>query len=108
MDDQIFLNALKQEQVEVSQPFGDDLDAYFLGDTMFAIWHKGKTPSRVSVRCDARLAKDLRERYESVLPGENLDPNKWNTLIITEQLGEQFVVDMIRHAYEIAKKESEQ
>ena len=106
MDNKIFLKELAKLDVEVRNPFGKELDAYYYNDVLFAIWYVDKRPARVSLRCDYKLSRDIRERYESVLRGQNLDHRKWNTLIITEQLGEQFVLDMIRHAQEIAKQEA--
>ena len=70
-------------------------------EKMFAIVPIGKNPLNLSLKCDPQLAEDLREQYESVLPGYHLNKKHWNTLILTGQLDDEFVKDLIRLSWRL-------
>lgn len=73
-------------------PFGEGTSVYKVGSKesgdakLFAIIADGSTPLRVSLKCDPQLAENLREKYESVLPGYHLNKKHWNTILCTGQL----------------------
>ncbi len=74
----------------------------FLRDELiFAAVELEKEPLRVQVRCDRRLAKTLRERYESVMESRALGRNGIE-IICSGQLNEEEVLDLVRHGYEQA------
>ena len=56
-------------------PFGEGTSVYKVGDKttgegkLFAIIADDSKPLRVSLKCDPLLAENLREKYETVLPG---------------------------------------
>lgn len=64
-----------------------------------AVVSLGSQPLRISLKCDPQLAEILRERYETVLPGENLNKNHWNTIICSGQLPDSEIFDFTRHSY---------
>jgi predicted DNA-binding protein (MmcQ/YjbR family) len=68
---------------------------------MFALIPEGKTPVSISLKCDPLLAKDLREKYETVLEGYHLNKKHWNTIILTGQLPWEEVQALIRHSYDL-------
>lgn len=91
-------------------PFGEGTAVYKIGTKetagngkLFAIIAEGSDPLRVSLKCDPLLAKNLREKYESVLPGYHLNKNHWNTIICSGQLDDQEIFDLARHSYELVK-----
>jgi len=82
-------------------PFGKDVAVYKVEDKMFALISEGKTPVNISLKCDPELAKVLRDKYETVLPGYHLNKKHWNTIILTGQLPWEDVQDLIRHSYQL-------
>jgi len=80
-------------------PFGEGVAVYKVGDKMFALISEKSSPLRISLKCDPLLAKTLRERYESVMPGYHLNKKHWNTIVLTGQLSWEEVQDLIRHSY---------
>ena len=94
---------LSMPNAVLDYPFGKGVAVYKLGDKMFALIEEGSSPLRVSLKCDPLLAKTLRERYESVMPGYHLNKKHWNTLLLTGQLTWEEVQDLIRHSYELVK-----
>lgn len=86
-------------------PFGEDVAVYkaTVGDEdkMFALIPENKFPVSISLKCDPQLAVLLREKYESVMEGYHLNKKHWNTMLMTGQLSDQEVKDLILHSYNL-------
>lgn len=88
-------------------PFGEGTAVYKVGhkDTgenkIFAMIAEGSKPLRVSLKCDPLLARNLREKYESVLPGYHLNKKHWNTIICSGQLTDDEIKDLARLSYRL-------
>ena len=86
-------------------PFGKDVAVYKAGEAedakLFALIAEGSNPLRLSLKCDPLLAKTLRERYETVLPGYHLNKKHWNTIILSGQLSWEEIQDLIRLSYNL-------
>ncbi|MCL2869243.1 MmcQ/YjbR family DNA-binding protein [Candidatus Saccharibacteria bacterium] len=66
-----------------------------------AIIYGGSSPLRIEAKCDQRLAKVLRAKYETVLPSHNMDGRTWNEIICSGQLSEQQIKDLLTHSYNL-------
>lgn len=90
---------------ERTYPFGEEVAVYKTAhkgrNPMFALIAEGKNPVRLSLKCDPQLAEVLRERYESVMPGYHLNKKHWNTIVVSGQLDDEEVKDLIRHSYNL-------
>ena len=80
-------------------PFGTDVAVYKVEDKMFALIAEGTDPVRLSVKGDPQLNQLLRDKYETVMPGNHLNKKHWNTIILSGQLEWEEVQDLIRHSY---------
>jgi predicted DNA-binding protein (MmcQ/YjbR family) len=49
---------------------------------MFLLASIDKIPLRINLKCDPEKAVELRERYDSVIPGYHMNKTHWNTVII--------------------------
>jgi predicted DNA-binding protein (MmcQ/YjbR family) len=91
-------------------PFGEGTSVYKVGDKaanegkLFAIIADSSNPLRVSLKCDPQLAENLREKYESVVPGYHLNKKHWNTIIFTGQLSDDEIKDLARLSYDLVQK----
>lgn len=91
-------------------PFGEGVSVYKVGDKeagdgkLFAIIADGSDPLRVSLKCDPLLAQNLREKYETVVPGYHLNKKHWNTIICSGQLSDDQVKDLARLSYDLVTK----
>lgn len=89
-------------------PFGDGTSVYKVHhketgeDKMFAIIADNTKPLQLSLKCDPLLAETLRAKYESVVPGHNLNKKYWNTIILSGQLSDDEVRDLTRLSYNLA------
>ena len=95
---------LSKPGARLDYPFDETAAVYKVGDKMFAIVAEKSSPLRISLKCDPLLAETLREKYESVLPGYHLNKKHWNTLVLSGQLEEQEVIDLINHSYDLVYK----
>lgn len=88
-------------------PFGEGTSVYKVGHKetgegkLFAIIADDTNPLRVSLKCDPLLAKTLRERYETVLPGYHLNKKHWNTIVCSGQLPDDEIFDLARLSYNL-------
>lgn len=86
-------------------PFGEDVCVYKVSfgkeEKMFALIPQDKSPVSISLKCDPQLAQLLREKYESVMEGYHLNKKHWNTMLMTGQLTDQEVKDLILHSYNL-------
>lgn len=94
---------LSKPGAKLEYPFGEDVAVYKVGGKMFALIAEGKTPARISLKCDPVLAQHLREKYEEVMPGYHLNKKHWNTIIVSGQLDKQEVLDLIDLSYNLVK-----
>jgi predicted DNA-binding protein (MmcQ/YjbR family) len=98
---------LSYPNVWLDFPFGEGTSVYKIGHKetgegkLFAIIADDSKPLRISLKCDPQLAINLREKYESVVPGNHLNKKHWNTVLYTGQLSDDEVKDLIRHSYEL-------
>jgi predicted DNA-binding protein (MmcQ/YjbR family) len=92
---------LSMPNARLDYPFGEDTAVYRLKDKMFALIAEKSEPLRISLKCDPVLAETLREKYESVMPGYHLNKKHWNTIVLTGQLSDQEIKDLINHSYDL-------
>lgn len=102
---------LSMPNAKLDYPFGEGVAVYKIDNPasktpsttgegkMFALIQEGKDPVSISLKCDPMLAKDLREKYETVLEGYHLNKKHWNTILLTGQLPWEEVQGLIRHSY---------
>jgi predicted DNA-binding protein (MmcQ/YjbR family) len=96
---------LSMPNARLDYPFDDKTAVYKASnDKMFVLIAEGSKPLRVSLKCDPNLAELLRDKYESVLPGYHLNKKHWITIILTGQLSDDEVRDLIRHSFELVDK----
>ncbi|MGE5309762.1 MAG: MmcQ/YjbR family DNA-binding protein [Sphaerimonospora mesophila] len=86
-------------------PFGPETAVYrAANDKLFALIAEGSQPLQISLKCDPNLAELLRDKYESVLPGYHLNKRHWITVLVTGQLEDDEIRDLIRHSFELVNR----
>lgn len=90
---------------QLDYPFDETTAVYkAVNDKMFALIAEGSNPVRLSLKGDPQLNELLRDKYESVLPGYHLNKKHWNTIIVSGQLSDDELKDLIRHSFELVNK----
>ena len=86
-------------------PFGEDVAVYKVGSKetakMFALIKNGSDPASISLKCAPELAEQLREEYETVMPGYHLNKKYWNTILATGQLDNDYLLGLIDLSYQL-------
>lgn len=99
---------LSLPKVWLDYPFGEDAAVYKYGNKpegkIVAIIAEGSKPLRVSLKCDPVLAENLREKYESVVPGYHLNKKHWNTVICSGQLTDDEILDLARLSHRLVSE----
>lgn len=96
---------LELPNTKLEYPFEAGVAVYKVDGEMFAILEESRNPLRISLKCDAQLAKLLREKYTVVMPGQKLSKKNWNTIILSGELGWDEIQGLIRHSYELSIKD---
>ncbi len=93
-------------------PFDQETLTIKVGSKMFVLTNVKSPSLRLNLKCDPMLAKDLRDQYESVVPGYHMNKEHWNTVIIDGTIPDDKIFWMIDHSYDLVfsrltKKERE-
>jgi len=86
-------------EVTVEEPFEPGLPVYKVAGKVFAIHQPDSDPPQVTLKCEAELALDLRERYAAVVPGYHTNKRLWNTVRLDGTVPPDELAEMVRHAY---------
>ena len=92
---------LRKGHVSEEAPFGPEVLVYKVGGKMFALLTIEEVPVRMNLKCDPQRSLDLRDRYESIIPGYHMNKKHWNTLILDGSLPAGLVKELIRHSYDL-------
>ncbi|MBS1885728.1 MAG: MmcQ/YjbR family DNA-binding protein [Actinobacteria bacterium] len=87
--------------VEETFPFNPETSVFKVGGKMFALSQLGSDSLRVSLKCEPRLAEDLRAAHAAVIPGYHLDKRHWNTVVLDGSLPDRQVRDMVEDSYDL-------
>ena len=95
-----YINSFKG--VKKTNPFEKNIDVYSVDNQMFVLINN-KDPIIISLRCDRQLSDFLQNKYESVMPGQKLDQDKWISIVNSGQLPLDEIKDLILLSYNLAK-----
>lgn len=92
---------LAKHGAEESSPFGPEVLVYKVGGKMFATASPDEFPARINLKCDPERSLELRDAYQSVLPGYHMNKRHWNTLVLDGSLPVALVNELIDHSYDL-------
>ena len=96
---------LQMPNARLDYPFDETTSVYrAANDKMFVLIAEGSDPLRISLKVDPQLGQLLRDKYESVMPGYHLNKKHWITVIMSGQLSDQEIRDLVRHSFELVNK----
>jgi predicted DNA-binding protein (MmcQ/YjbR family) len=86
-------------------PFDEVTLVIKVAGKMFALISLDSIPLQMNLKCDPEKAIELREIYESVLPGWHMNKKYWNTIILDGSTRWSEIKEWIDHSYdEVVKK----
>ena len=101
MLEQIYSTCMGKKAVTEGFPFGEDVLVFKVAGKMFALVALNELSLRINLKCDPKLAIELREQYESVLPGYHMNKQQWNTLVLGGELSMPLVMELIDQSYDL-------
>jgi predicted DNA-binding protein (MmcQ/YjbR family) len=78
----------------------DNIILFKTNDKLVALLELTK-PLKISLRCEPELATVLRDKYETVMPGQKLNNKHWNTIVLTGQIDWPEIQGFIRLSYNL-------
>jgi predicted DNA-binding protein (MmcQ/YjbR family) len=90
---------LSKRGVTEDYPFDDETLVLKVMGKMFALISMEKIPLQLNVKCDPELAIEIREKYESVLPGYHMNKKHWNTIIVDGSIHSKEIKKWIDNSY---------
>lgn len=90
---------LKKPGTTEELPFGPDTLVFKVLNKMYLLIGLDNTELRFNVKCDPEKAIELREQYTSVIPGYHMNKKHWNTIIIANDLDDEFIFQQIDNSY---------
>ena len=95
---------LRLKAVEETTPFGPDVLVYKVAGKMFSLTSPDEVPPRVNLKCDPERALELRDEYESILPGYHMNKRHWNTVILDGTVPDALLHELVTHSYDLVVK----
>lgn len=89
--------------VTESLPFDDDTLVFKVAGKIFALMSLSDNFG-LNLKCDPERAIDLREQYSEITPGYHMNKTHWNTILLTGNLSEKLIFELIDHSYDIIVK----
>ncbi|OJU84694.1 MAG: DNA-binding protein [Solirubrobacterales bacterium 70-9] len=86
---------------EETFPFGPETAVFKVEGKVFALSRFDSDDLRISLKCEPRLAENLRAVHPEVIPGYHLNKQHWNTVILGGALGDAPIRDMVEDSYDL-------
>lgn len=95
---------LSKPEAREDYPFGPDTAVYKIKSKMFALTYQEKKHLHINLKCDPMEAVQLRDVFESVLPGYHMNKTHWNTVILDGSVPNFELERMIDNSYLLVVK----
>lgn len=82
-------------------PFDEETLVFRVMNKIFLLASLEKIPLQINLKCDPELAVELREKYDSVIPGYHMNKQHWNTVVIDGSVSTKELKKMIDHSYDL-------
>ncbi|WP_435264018.1 MmcQ/YjbR family DNA-binding protein [Tenacibaculum sp. nBUS_03] len=74
---------------------------------MFALigldkWENGDP--KINLKCNPEWSEELRAEYDSINPGFHMNKKHWNTVILNNDVSDNFAFELIDHSYNLVVK----
>ena len=85
-------------------PFDEETLVIKVMGKIFALISLDEIPTRINLKSDPEKAVELRDKYESVLPGYHMNKTHWNTVIVDGTIRDSLIKEMIDDSYDLVVK----
>lgn len=95
---------LSRPEAYEDYPFGPETTVYKVKNFMFALTYQEKKHLHINLKCEPMEAVQLRDVFDSVLPGYHMNKNHWNTIILNGDVPNFELERMIDNSYKLVVK----
>ena len=95
---------LSKPEAYEDYPFGPETTVYKVKNKMFALTYQDKKHLHINLKCDPMEAVQLRDVFDSVLPGYHMNKTHWNTVILDSSVPGFEMERMIDNSYRLVVK----
>jgi len=81
-------------------PFGEETLVFKVMGKMFALTNI-ETFESINLKCDPVKALELRAAHQEVNPGYHMNKKHWNTITMSGDLADEFIMELIKHSYDL-------
>jgi len=99
--EELRIYALSKPEVEEGFPFGEETLVFKTAGKIFLLVGLNHEPLQFNAKCDPERAIELREQYESIIPGYHMNKLHWNTITINRDVSDTLIKQLIDHSYEL-------
>jgi predicted DNA-binding protein (MmcQ/YjbR family) len=99
--EQIREHCLKKKGVTEEFPFDEETLVFKVAGKIFLLASLEAIPLQINIKCDPEKAIELREEYNSVLPGYHMNKKHWNTIIIDGTIPTRNLFEWIDDSYSL-------
>ena len=90
---------LLKAAVTESFPFDQVTLVFKVGGKIFATLRLDKQPLAINLKCDPERSVELRDSYQSVIPGYHSNKKHWNTIEVNGEIPKEVIYELIDHSY---------
>ena len=95
---------LSKPEAREDYPFGPAVLVPKIKGSMFATLTKQDGVPHMNLKCDPCYAEELRDMFDSVVPGHHMNKIHWNTLILDGSIPQGELERLIDHSYSLVVK----
>ena len=99
--EQIREYCLKKKSVTEDFPFNEDTLVFKVAGKIFLLASLEAIPLQINLKCEPEKAIELREEFDSVLPGYHMNKKHWNTIIIDGTVPARKLFEWIDDSYNL-------
>jgi predicted DNA-binding protein (MmcQ/YjbR family) len=92
---------LAKKEVTEGMPFGPNVLVFRVCNKMFLLLAFDSNPLQFNAKCDPQKAIELREKYNSIIPGYHMSKIHWNTIIVDGELSVSLIKEQIDNSYKL-------
>lgn len=81
-------------------PFDDVSLVFKVENRMFLLLSLDADEPKISLKCDAELAEELRERYHAVEPAYHFNKKYWNSIFLNRDMPDGEIKKWINHSFQ--------
>lgn len=82
-------------------PFDSNTLVFKVGGKIFLLTSLDAEELQFNVKCDPEIAVQLREQYDTVLPGYHMNKKHWNTIIANGSISDTQLKEWISNSYQL-------